>query len=50
MKAKDLLDGWVEVFKAGKHIDSGGKMHEFTKEDVKQRFSIQLWDLKFLTW
>jgi len=31
--AKNLLDGWIEVFKAGKHIDSGG-------------FSIQLWDLK----
>ena len=36
MKAKNLLDGWIEVFKAGKHIDSGGQMHEFTKEDVKQ--------------
>jgi len=39
MKAKNLLDGWIEVFKAGKHIDSGGQVHEFTS------FSLQLWDL-----
>ncbi len=35
MKDK-LLEGWLEVFKAGKHIDSSGQEHEFTNEDVRQ--------------
>ncbi len=31
-----IFDNWIEVFKAGKHVDASGQVYEFTKEDVKQ--------------